>query len=289
MASDYPTMMKGIMRRSLFCMGIAVLLAAAATSVGGQTVNQPPVARVAAFKANGGQESTVILDASQSTDTDGRIVRYQWLFGDGTTGSGREVEHTFPKVDLYTVTLLVADDRGATHMVSQSVDISQLPPQTSKPLDPTAGMPGVTENVAVGNRIGQRAPAFALPSLDDAMVKLSDYLGRVVLLEFWTSSCPGCRASTPQLDAFRQTYEDRGLTVILVILDRTPGDAIALLNEYGYTDFVTAREIDASNKPTMHAYGVSVVPHAFVIDRTGVIRYSGHPAYLEANQIEAWL
>jgi hypothetical protein len=39
----------------------------------------------------------------------------------------------------------------------------------------------------------------------------------------------------------------------------------------------------------MHSYGVSTVPHAFLVDRTGAIRYTGHPVGLTADIVEAWI
>jgi peroxiredoxin len=253
--------------------------------------NQPPMPRVSVYRAEDAGESTVLLDASGSTDSDGSVIRYQWVFGDGTTGSGAEIEHTFPRVDVFTVTLLVGDDDGATQFLTQTIDISRLP--IGAPAQAPAAVPATTiepANLPVGNSVGQRAPSFELPNLlNDGVVRLSDYLGQVVIVEFWTSSCPGCRASTPGLEELRKAYAAQGLVVILVILDRTASDAIGFLNSYGFTNFITAWEVDASERPTMRAYGVSVVPQAFLVDRTGVIRYAGHPTGLTPELIEPWL
>jgi thiol-disulfide isomerase/thioredoxin len=120
------------------------------------------------------------------------------------------------------------------------------------------------------------------------MVYLSAYLGRPVLIEFWLSTCPGCRASTPELEEYRSRYADQGLVVMLVILDRSPGAAIAYFEQYGFHNFVLAWESDAS-KPTMFAYGVAVTPTAFLVDRTGVIRYAGHPSGLSEEFLRRYL
>jgi PKD repeat protein len=65
---------------------------------------------------------SVYLDGSGSYDPDGEIVSYDWDFGDGATGSGNTVSHTFTAAGEYTVTLTVADDQGAT--VSKTIEIS---------------------------------------------------------------------------------------------------------------------------------------------------------------------
>jgi thiol-disulfide isomerase/thioredoxin len=257
--------------------------------------NQPPTPQVSAYLDDDSTtDSTVILDASASSDADGTIVRYQWVFGDGATGSGEEVRHTYPRVDSFTITLLVGDDDGATQFLTQTIDISRLPIGTASPeiaatVNPTT--PTVTAaNLPVGSSVGQRAPSFELPELfGNGMVRLSDYLGKVVIVEFWLSTCPGCRASTPELDELQKTYADQGLVVLLVVLDRTASDAIGFLNSYEYTHFITAWESDSAARPTMHTYGVTVTPQAFLVDRAGVIRYAGHPVGLTEDLVEPWL
>ena len=55
---------------------------------------------------------TVQFDGSGSYDTDGIIVAYEWIFGDGTNGSGMIVNHIYDEADIYTVTLVISDDGG---------------------------------------------------------------------------------------------------------------------------------------------------------------------------------
>jgi thiol-disulfide isomerase/thioredoxin len=274
------------MRKRIGTPAALVLLAATCAAAVSATANQAPVARLVAYRA--GPELVVTYDASSSSDPDGKIVRYQWLFGDGTTGSGSPVTHMYPQVKPYPVTLLVGDDSGATALLTQVIDVSSLPSHSSSSTA-TAAAPSAATDVPVGNDVGQRAPGIALPDLsNDGMVNLAGYLGRVVLVEFWLSTCPGCQASTPELEEYRETYADRGLVVMLVVLDRSPSAAVSSLEQYGYTHFVLAWESDAA-KPTMAAYGVSNTPTAFLVDRTGVIRYADHPSGLTDNLIKQWL
>jgi peroxiredoxin len=250
--------------------------------------NQAPVARIAAYRAAAGAGTAVVYDGSQSSDPDGQVVGYQWLFGDGTTGSGSPVTHSYAQPSSLTVTLLVRDNSGATGLVTQVIDVASLPSQASGSAN-SAAAENLAAQVPIGDDVGQRGPEFALPNLrTDGIVHLSDYLGKTVLIEFWVSTCPGCQASTSQLETWRATYAGEGLVVLLVVLDRTPSAAITFLERYGYTSFVLAWESDAS-KPTMTAYGVAVTPTSFLIDRTGVIRYTGHPSGLSDQFIQRWL
>lgn len=273
------------MRRSAQILVVGLLAVCALTLLG--LANQAPVARISAHRASAG--NAVVFDGSTSTDADGQVVRYQWLFGDGTTGSGSPVTHTYPQPASFTVTLVVWDNGSATNLVTQVIDVASLPSQGAAAVgNPAPAATSPATGVPTGNTVGLRAPEIALPSVSGSMVYLSAYAGRPVLVEFWLSTCPGCRASTPMLESLRSLYADRGLVVMLVILDRSPGAATTFLNEYGYRNFVLAWE-SSSSRPTMAAYGVVVTPTSFLVDRTGIIRYAGSPSGLTHALIESWL
>ncbi|MFB8199883.1 S8 family serine peptidase [Kitasatospora purpeofusca] len=75
--------------------------------------NDRPVASIGGFCIING---SCVLEAKNSYDPDGTIVSYSWNFGDGTTGSGQSVDHTFPSTvsGTYTTRLTVTDDKGGT-------------------------------------------------------------------------------------------------------------------------------------------------------------------------------
>ncbi|SDV04431.1 PKD repeat-containing protein [Microlunatus sagamiharensis] len=81
------------------------------------------VAPTAAFTATT-DDTTVALDGSGSADTDGTVASYAWDLGDGSTDSGRTVQHTYAANGTYTVTLTVTDDRGASTSTSRDVTIA---------------------------------------------------------------------------------------------------------------------------------------------------------------------
>jgi thiol-disulfide isomerase/thioredoxin len=255
--------------------------------------NTPPVADFEVRAGDDGSPNSVIFDASSSSDADGSITTYQWLFGDGTTGSGVTKAHTYPSVSSYTVTLVATDNEGASHLTRRTIDLS-LPLATPAKAPTTAtrreaAAPAVAADVPVGTYVGARAPEFALPDLADSIVRLSDFLGQVVLLEFWSSGCPACVSALPYLESLRRSYDDRGLVILDVVTNSNYREAETLLARSGYTGFVTVREIDPTSKPTMALYGVVRVPHAFLIDRTGAVRFNGHLSLLQEETIEAWL
>jgi|GEM_PF-4636878 len=106
----------------------------------GVVVNAPPV-------ANAGPDRTVVVDtpvefdAGLSYDPDGTITSYSWDFGDGETGSGVVVTHSYGSVGVYTVVLTVVDNLGATD--SDSVVVEVVPPAGELCLDLDPGSVGL--------------------------------------------------------------------------------------------------------------------------------------------------
>ncbi len=93
---------------------------------GSDTGNNLPSARFTVSpRAYGDSPLTVTFDASLSTDVDGTIVTYSWDFGDGTTGAGKVLSHTFTAAATanFTVTLTVIDDRGASASTSAVINV----------------------------------------------------------------------------------------------------------------------------------------------------------------------
>jgi len=268
---------------------ILVLACVLLYSGGLATANTAPVATFDVRPGRDGSSTSVLFDASASHDADGTVASYQWLFGDGTTGSGPTKEHRYPSASTYTVTLVVTDNDGASRIASRTIDLGK-PLSPSTPAEAETSAPAVAAaRVPIGTYIGARAPDFALPDPEGQTVRLSDFLGQLVLLEFWSSGCNACVSSLPYLESLRQTYAERGLVVLDVITNSDYWEAERLLETSGYEGFVTVREVDFASKPTRTMYGVTRIPHAFLIDRTGVIRFSGHLTYLQRDMIVPWL
>ena len=98
--------------------------------------NQPPVAHLLATPTSGSAPLTVSFNALGSVDPDGTVVAWAWDFGDGQTGTGPLASHLYALPGLYTATLTVTDDDGAT--ASASVRITATGPVSSS-LAPPGG------------------------------------------------------------------------------------------------------------------------------------------------------
>lgn len=119
---------------------------------------------------------------------------------------------------------------------------------------------------------GTPAKDFSLPGIKDE-IRLSDYRGKVVLLDFWASWCGPCRESFPWMNTMRERYEKQGLTIVAVNLDKDRGLADRFVDE---TQATFALAFDPSGK-TAEDYDVEVMPSSYLIDRDGnvVSRHRG--------------
>ena len=280
----------------LAALGLFIMVAAPATGQRDDSAYTQPAANVkpiAAFRAyltDDGVSTKVLFDGTPSTDSDGTIVTHQWVFGDGTTGSGAQVEHTYPRVAGYQVSLVVVDDDGASHITSRRIDLSELEQRgtASQGGSPSPSRTPAPSSAPVGNQVGDRAAEFALPTLDGDVIRLSTYLGQVTVIDFWFQTCSGCIATLPHLEELRAQYEAEGLIVVIVVLDRDPSAAKAFFAGSEHNGLIVVHEHDSA-RPTRTAYGVKGTPHAFLVDRSGVIRFSGKPNFLTADLIAKWL
>ncbi len=86
--------------------------------------NEPPTAAFSVSVDEGTAPLAVAFDASTSSDPDGTIATYSWVFGDGTSASGRQTTHTFSGPGLFQVELTVTDDREGTDTARDSLFVS---------------------------------------------------------------------------------------------------------------------------------------------------------------------
>jgi cytochrome c biogenesis protein CcmG/thiol:disulfide interchange protein DsbE len=118
--------------------------------------------------------------------------------------------------------------------------------------------------------IGRRAPDFTLRTLDSGgTIRLSDFRGQVVVVNFWASWCAACREEHPNLVAAWERYRDRGVVLLGIDYQDSRAAALAYMAELG-GDWPV---LDDPGGRTAIAYGVYGVPETFFIGRDGVIAY----------------
>lgn len=112
------------------------------------------------------------------------------------------------------------------------------------------------------------APDFTLKTLDGQEMTLSKLRGKVVLLDFWATWCGPCRESIPHLIQLYKTYQEKGLEVIGMNMDRGDIDTVR--------HFVKSMDIPypilVTTEDVVRNYGVTGLPTTIFIDKTGKIR-----------------
>ncbi len=126
------------------------------------------------------------------------------------------------------------------------------------------------------------APAWELKDVEGKVVKLSDFKGRVVILDFWATWCPPCRAEIPGFVALQKQYGEKGLTIIGVSLDeKGPKVVKPFMKKYSIN-----YPIVMGDTKTQNAYGgIEGIPTTFVIDGDGMI-VSKHVGFAEKSVFE---
>jgi len=123
--------------------------------------------------------------------------------------------------------------------------------------------------------VGAAAPDFAMTDLQGKPVKVSDYRGKVVILDFWATWCGPCIASMPHTQEVAAQYKDQGVVVLGSCTSdaREKFDAWVKSNQEKYPDFVFAHDPleKADDRPSRKLYGVGGIPTQFIIGRDGKI------------------
>jgi peroxiredoxin len=120
--------------------------------------------------------------------------------------------------------------------------------------------------------IGSVAPVFTQNDTSGKAIKLTDFRGKYVLLDFWASWCGPCRAENPNYVKAYAEYKDKGFTILGVSLDQPGGhDAwLAAIKKDGLT-WTQVSDLKYWNNEVAKLYDIRAVPQNFLIDPTGKI------------------
>ena len=133
-----------------------------------------------------------------------------------------------------------------------------------------AGACSSSKPVAAAKAVGTRKPApdFALSDAQGKSMRLADFKGKVVLLDFWATWCGPCKIEIPWFIEFQRQYKDRGFSVIGVSMDEDGWQAVRPFVERVKMNY----PVVLGNDQTAAAFGgVEVLPTTFIIDREGRI------------------
>ena len=115
------------------------------------------------------------------------------------------------------------------------------------------------------NPIGKKAPDFSLKNLQGEVVKLSDFKGKKVLVNFWATWCPPCQEEAPAIEKFHKDNPD----VIILAVNIDPNQDIkGFIDKYQTTFPVLLDE----EKSVSTMYGTFKIPETYFINEDGIVK-----------------
>ena len=133
---------------------------------------------------------------------------------------------------------------------------------------------------------GTPVPAFELQDLDGKVVRPQDFKGKVVLINFWGTTCAPCLTEIPWLVDFQKRYGPRGLAVLAISMYGEGPDILRpFVAEHHMNDF---KVVMGTQKAAEIFGGVYGFPHTFLVDTQGKF-VSTHPGIINRKEVESEL
>lgn len=123
------------------------------------------------------------------------------------------------------------------------------------------------EKVPVGLEVGNRAPDFQLQTLTGENVKLSDFRGSRVMINFWATWCPPCRAEMPDMEKF---YQDKDIVVLAVNLTDTE-NSLEDVQDFSEEFELTFPILLDTHLEVAALYSIQPLPTSYMVDSNGII------------------
>jgi len=126
------------------------------------------------------------------------------------------------------------------------------------------------DKITAGDIVSVAGPDWSLSRLDGSTLSSEELKGKVVVVDFWATWCPPCRAEIPGYIEMQQELGDEGLVIVGVSLDE---DGPAVVQQFAEQMGINY-EIVMGDRAMVEAFGgVQVIPTTFLIDRDGKVRH----------------
>jgi len=139
----------------------------------------------------------------------------------------------------------------------------------AKPLLIVAAVLAIAGALAYALTEKPAAPASTFTTLEGKSITLNDLRGKIVLVNFWATSCPGCVKEMPALIQTYNQYKDRGFEIVAVAMSYDPPNYVANFAKTRQLPFPVALDVNGEHA---HAFGdVQLTPTSFIIGKDGKI------------------
>lgn len=134
------------------------------------------------------------------------------------------------------------------------------------------------------NMLKSKAPNFKLTDLNGKEVSLDDYKGKNVFVNFWSSTCPPCRAEMPDIETLYQETKNTDLVILSICLDDSKITAKSFIaaNHYTFDVLYDSKQQAAEN------YNILYIPTSFFIDKEGYI-IASHEGQMDLSQMKSYI
>ena len=185
--------------------------------------------------------------------------------------------HSAPLTDLkpntrYQLTLISRDKGG---------NEARLEIELTTPTQPSATPPVIS----VGPEVGKLAPDFTLTTLKGEQISLSQFRGKIVMVNFWQSTCSNCGEEMPYLQAIYNKWPHDKLEILAVSI----GEKAAFVQSFVETRGLTFPALLDSDEAVSEIYQISRFPTTFFVNADGIIKEIKTGAFTSQSEIEAIL
>ena len=171
-----------------------------------------------------------------------------------------------PKVILLIMLLLSLLTSSCSHSNSTSNNSTPTPTQETK----------------VGTQAGNLAPDFELDNLEGQTISLGDLRGSPVLVNFWATWCPPCRAEMPYLEEVYKEWSGKGVAFLAINM----GESSSQVGEFIQSHTLALPVLLDARQDIAQRYNIQYIPTTFFIDKDGIIQNVKVGAFTGVAEIE---